>query len=222
MVMSWRDRDLAEELIILSFNKQLRAPPHALPTHCFSVFYLFISIKTNEQLGNLLGSERFLPRVARVVAHDSHLLFPPAWHAFPISGISKLDLYLGKQTSLSDHEVCGGAGSTPPWGPGVGTWPRPVQWAYHIPWPQSVDGQVTQNGSLRALRLWLAFLRFSFHWDSVRRMGAWGCWISHRMKSTQRTAELSDEGEHSSWQHSEDPGSSHAWATPRFFRHTSQ
>lgn len=47
------------------------------------------------------------------MALDFYLLFPPAWQAFPISGISEVDLSLGEQTSISDREIWVGAGCTP-------------------------------------------------------------------------------------------------------------
>lgn len=130
--MNCRGCDLEEELIILSFNKQLWAPPTpGLLTA--SVFCLSLSIKPNKQLRNLLRSKKFLPRVARVVTHNIHLLFLPAWHSF------SLFLKSAKQTCLwglkltSQTKTFVAAGPSQPWVARVGAWPRLSQQAFPIP-----------------------------------------------------------------------------------------
>lgn len=131
--MNWRGCDLEEELIILSFNKQLWAPPTPCLLTAF-VFCLSLSIKPNEQLGNLLRSKKFLPRVARVVTHDIHLLFLPPWHSFSLSLESAKWICLWGLKLTSQIKRFAAAEPSQPWVARVGAWPRLSQQAYPIPW----------------------------------------------------------------------------------------
>lgn len=127
--MNWRGCDLEEELIILSFNKQLWAPPTPCLLTAF-VFCLSLSIKPNEQLGNLLRSKKSLPRVARVVTHDIHLFLLPSWHSFFLFLESAKWICLWGLKLTSQIKRFAAAGPSQPWVARVGVWPRLSQQAY--------------------------------------------------------------------------------------------